>query len=294
MWHSKRSCQTASREKEGRKMYEENLESVAAISVAKSSYLASSRFSYLVASILAGVYVGLGIILIFTVGAPLASASLPVVNLVMGLSFGIALTLVVFAGSELFTGNNMYMMVGLLEKRIGLKDLLKVWSWSWLGNLLGSMGLAALVVASGVMTPQADFVTKIAQAKIQAPLLELFLRGILCNWLVCLALWSSGRAKSESAKCILIFWCLFAFIAAGFEHSVANMTLLPMALFLPHPQGVNFLGFLRNLFTVTMGNIVGGAFFVGVLYWLASRPGKLPKFLVSTPALSKELSLSRW
>lgn len=259
-------------------MYAENLENIAVASVAKSSYLASSRFSYLVASILAGVYVGLGIILIFTVGATLSSASLPVANLVMGLSFGIALTLVVFSGSELFTGNNMYMTVGLLEKRIGLKDLLKVWAWSWMGNLVGSVGLAALVVASGVMATKADFVIKIAQVKMQTPILELFLRGILCNWLVCLALWSSGRTKSDAAKCILIFWCLFAFIAAGFEHSVANMTLLPMAMFLPHPEGVTFPGILRNLFAVTMGNIVGGGFFVGALYWFASRPGKFLKF----------------
>lgn len=259
-------------------MYAENLENVAAVSAAKSSYLASSRFSYFVASILAGVYVGFGIILIFTVGAPLASASLPVVNLVMGLSFGIALTLVVFAGSELFTGNNMYMMVGFLERRIGLKDLLRVWVWSWLGNLAGSVGLAALVVASGVMATKSDFVTKIAQAKMQAPIIELFLRGILCNWLVCLALWCSCRTKSDAAKCILIFWCLFAFIAVGFEHSVANMTLLPMAIFLPHPEGVTLMGFFKNLFAVTMGNIVGGAFFVGALYWFASRPGKFLKF----------------
>jgi nitrite transporter NirC len=101
-------------------MYHEALENMAALSVAKSSYLKKSRLSYLVASILAGVYVGFGIILIFTVGAPLADANAPVVNLVMGLSFGIALTLVVFAGSELFTGNNMCMAIGALEKKVTL------------------------------------------------------------------------------------------------------------------------------------------------------------------------------
>ena len=258
-------------------MYVEALENIAAVSALKASYLKSSRFSYIVASILAGVYVGLGIILIFTIGAPLAKAEAPVVSLAMGLSFGIALTLVVFAGSELFTGNNMYRVVGVLEKRTGLADLLRVWGWSWLGNLLGSIGLAALVVGSGVMLNKADFVLKLAQAKMQAPLIELFLRGILCNWLVCLALWSAGRTKSDAAKCILIFWCLFAFIAAGFEHSVANMTLLPMALFLPHPETVSWLGFWRNLLAVTSGNIIGGGFFVGLLYWVASRPAKFSK-----------------
>ena len=216
-------------------MYTDSLESIAVTSVSKSSYVKSSRLSYLAASILAGVYVGFGILLIFAIGAPLSSSGVPAINLAMGVSFGIALTLVVFAGSELFTGNNMYMVVGLLERRIGLNDLIRVWGWSWFGNFFGSMGLAALAVLSGVMATRADFIAKIAQAKMQAPVIELFLRGILCNWLVCLALWSSSRTKSDTTKCILIFWCLFAFIALGFEHSVANMTLLPMALFLPHP-----------------------------------------------------------
>jgi nitrite transporter NirC len=197
----------------------------------------------------------------------------------MGLSFGIALTLVVFAGSELFTGNNMFMVAGVLEKKVTVADLVRVWGWSWFGNLIGSMGLAALVVGSGVMMSKAEFVIKIAQAKMQAPLAELFLRGILCNWLVCLALWCSNRTKSDTAKCILIFWCLFAFIACGFEHSVANMTLLPMALFLPHSEAVNWLGFGKNLLAVTAGNIIGGGFFVSALYWIASRPARFSKLL---------------
>ncbi len=258
-------------------MYAEALENIAAISAVKASYLKSSRLSYLVASILAGAYVGIGIILIFTVGAPLAGAGTPVVSMIMGLSFGIALTLVLFAGSELFTGNNMFMVAGVLEKKAGLGDLFRVWGWSWLGNLLGSVGLAALAVGSGVMMSKAEFISKVAQAKMQAPLFELFLRGILCNWLVCLALWSAGRTKSDAAKCILIFWCLFAFIACGFEHSVANMTLLPMALFLPHPEAVNWLGFWKNILAVTAGNIIGGGFFVGALYWIASRPARFSK-----------------
>lgn len=252
-------------------MYAETLENIAAASVAKKSFLESSKLSYLVASIFAGVYVGFGIVLILSVGAPLANANIPGVNLAMGISFGVALTLVVFAGAELFTGNNLFMPVGLLEKKVGLNDLLKIWGWSWLGNLLGSIGLAALVVSSGVMANKAEFVARIAQAKIEAPFLELFFRGLLCNWLVCLALWCCHRTKSDATKCILIFWCLFAFIAPGFEHSVANMTLLPMALFLPHPGVVSFTGLCKNLFAVTLGNIVGGGFLVGALYWVVCR-----------------------
>ncbi len=87
---------------------------------------------------------------------------------------------------------------------------------------------------------------------------------------MCLALWTSGQAKSDVAKCILIFWCLFAFIASGFEHSVANMTLLSIALFFPHGDTVSWLGFANNLTWVTLGNIAGGGVFVGGMYWLAT------------------------
>lgn len=103
------------------------------------------------------------------------------------------------------------------------------------------------------------------------PFSELFFRGILCNWLVCLALWMSSRAKSEAAKLVLIWWCLFAFIASGYEHSVANMTLLSVAVLLPnHPETISIAGWLHNMIPVTLGNIIGGGVFVGMAYWLIS------------------------
>lgn len=188
----------------------------------------------------------------------------------MGVSFGIALTLVVFAGAELFTGNNMFMTIGLLKKEVTASEVLKVWVFSWVGNLIGSLLLAYLVVASGAISHAANFIEKISVAKMTMPAMQLFLRGILCNWLVCLALWTSSRAKSDTAKCILIFWCLFAFVACGYEHSIANMSLLSMSLFAPHGSAISWLGFLRNMFYVTMGNIVGGSFFVGALYCVAT------------------------
>ena len=106
-----------------------------------------------------------------------------------------------------------------------------------------------------------------------APGTELFVRAMLCNWLVCLAIWGAARSKSDTAKCIIIFWCLFAFIAAGFEHSVANMTLFSVALFSEHPETVSLAGAVRNLVWVTLGNTFSGAVFMGFGYWLAAgRP----------------------
>ena len=252
-------------------MYSESFQPVLAAARKKVELLHRSKSSYLLSSMLAGAYIGIGIALIFSVGAPLAQAGSAFVRPLMGVSFGIALTLVVFAGAELFTGNNMIMAIGVLHKEVSGADLVKVWGLSWVGNLLGSSVLALLVVASGSLEHASEFIAKVAAAKMSAPALQLFTRGILCNWLVCLALWMSARAKTDTAKCILIFWCLYAFIASGFEHSVANMSLLVMALFVPHGEAVSWVGFGNNLLFVTLGNIVGGALFVGGLYWLLGR-----------------------
>lgn len=256
-------------------MYLESVEIISTAAKLKIEYLKRSILSYITSSILAGTYIGIGIVLIFSVGAPLAAEGSIFLRPLMGVSFGIALTLVVFAGAELFTGNNMFMTIGLLKKEVSAAEVLKVWMFSWIGNLIGSLLLAYLVVASGAISHAANFIEKVSIAKMTMPALQLFLRGVLCNWLVCLALWTSSRAKSDTAKCILIFWCLFAFIACGYEHSIANMTLLSMSLFAQHAQAISWLGFFRNMFYVTMGNIVGGSFFVGALYCVATyREGK--------------------
>jgi nitrite transporter NirC len=107
-----------------------------------------------------------------------------------------------------------------------------------------------------------------------APAVELLARGMLCNWLVCLALWMSGRTSNDAAKCIVIFWCLFAFIASGFEHSVANMTLFSIALLGEHPEAVSLSGMGYNLLWVTIGNLLAGSVFMAGGYWLYSGGNK--------------------
>lgn len=255
-------------------MFIDDVNAMASAARIKTAYLNRSKVAYFASAVLAGAYIGIGIVLIFSLGAPLAASGSDFVRLVMASAFGIALTLIVFAGAELFTGNNMIMTLGVARKEVPLSGLLKVWAFSWSGNLLGSLLLAFLVVASGAIAHAGDFIERAAAAKMTMPPLQMFIRGILCNWLVCLALWMSGRTKNDTTKCILIFWCLFAFIACGYEHSIANMTLLAMALFAPHGAAVSWLGFGTNLLFVTLGNIVGGALFVGVMYWLATRKEK--------------------
>jgi nitrite transporter NirC len=253
-------------------MHNETIDSLAEIAERKEANLARSFASHLSLSMLAGMYVGVGIILIFSIGAPLAAADSPFTKLAMGASFGVALTLVIFAGAELFTGNNMIFTLSTLRGRTGLAALGKNWLWTWIGNLLGSAFLAYIVIKAGTFDAPAfrDFVLKVTATKMNLPWLQLFLRGVLANWLVCLAIWQAAKTKSDAAKLGLIFWCLFAFIASGFEHSIANMTLLSMGLLLPHGADVTLAGFVRNLAATTLGNIVGGCLFVAFPYWLAS------------------------
>jgi nitrite transporter len=253
-------------------MFNDVIEKVSNSSVAKSNLLKRSKGKYLVSSALAGMFVGFGIILIFTIGGLLSSVNSPATKIIMGMSFGVALSLVIMAGSELFTGNNMVMTIGALEKKVTLSDTFNIWIFSFIGNLLGSILLGYMYSKSGLATGSVgEFIGKVSTAKMTAPAMELFIRGILCNILVCLAVWCSFKLKEETSKLIMIFWCLFVFITAGFEHSIANMTLLAIGLFIPHPATVTVSGYLYNIGIVTLGNMVGGILFVGLAYWYVSK-----------------------
>ncbi|MFU0824838.1 formate/nitrite transporter family protein [Clostridium sp.] len=253
-------------------MFSETINKISDAAQGKRNLLEKGKSKYLFSSALAGMYVGFGILLIFTVGGLLSKAQSPSTKIVMGLSFAIALSLVLMAGSELFTGNNMIMSIGALQKRTSWKDAFKVWTYSYIGNLIGSVILAGIFVLSGLASDStAEFMLKTSAAKMSAPFIQLFMRGILCNILVCLAVWCSFKLKEETAKIIMISLCLFAFITSGFEHSVANMTLLSVGLMIPHAAAVSLGGFVYNLVAVTLGNMLGGIFFVGFAYWFISK-----------------------
>lgn len=253
-------------------MFNDVIEKIGNSAIAKISLLKKSKCKYLVSSALAGMFVGFGIILIFTIGGVLSSVNSASTKIVMGLSFGVALSLVIMAGSELFTGNNMVMTIGALEKKVTIGDTLNIWIFSFIGNLIGSILLAYMYSKSGLSTGVVgEFIGKISSVKMSVPAMELFIRGILCNIMVCLAVWCSFKLKEEIAKLIMIFWCLFVFITAGFEHSIANMTLLAIGLFIPHPETVTVSGYLYNIGFVTLGNMVGGILFVALAYWYVSK-----------------------
>jgi nitrite transporter NirC len=229
-----------------------------------------SLVSHFVRSMLAGMYVGAAIVLIFTVGSYLPDESR---RLLMGVCFGGALTIVIFAGSELFTGSNLVLTLGVFTRKATWKDLFANWGWTYLGNLAGSILLAVMAIRAGIFDaePMKTFVLKLVQTKMNIPPEQLFWRAVLANWLVCLGVWMAARIKEETARIIMIWWCMFTFITCGYEHSIANMCGLMLGLLLPHGDFlISWQGYGYNLGIATIGNIVGGAIFVAGLYWIGS------------------------
>jgi nitrite transporter NirC len=273
-------------------MYSKTLDNFAEVAAAKAAYAREEPLAFFVSSMMAGAYVGIGIILIFTLGQQIDPS---LRSLVMGACFGIALTLVIFAGSDLFTGHTMFMTVGVARGASDWAGLTRNWVLTWIGNLAGSVLLAVVFWIAGggqVLKEGADLIYNASAAKMSAPALVLIARAALCNWLVCLGIWTSARATSDAAKCILIWWCLFAFIACGFEHSVANMTVFSVALLGNHPASVSLGGMAYNLIWVTLGNIVGGAGFVALAYLVASPKGAA-QAQAETPATAPATASAR-
>ncbi len=217
---------------------------------------------------LAGAFVGLGA-LMFTLVASDASLGFAASRLLGGLAFSLGLILVTVAGAELFTGNNLLAMAwasGLVSTR----DVMRNWLVVCAANFVGAAGLALLVWLSGHAAMNGGNVARnaigIAAAKAALPIGEAFFRGVLCNVLVCMAVWMALAGRSVVDKAVAIVFPIAAFVAAGFEHSVANMYFFPLAWLLGAPLG--WMDVARNLVPVIAGNIVGGSVLVALVYYL--------------------------
>jgi formate transporter len=235
-----------------------------------------------VLAILAGAFIGLGGAFFIGVTFDATGISRGLLSLVGGIVFSLGLILVIVAGAELFTGNNLLVMA-LMAGKITAAQLLKNWLIVYIGNFVGAVGLAVLMVLSGVWWLHdgavAAKVLAIADAKLALSPVEAFFRGVLCNMLVCLAVWLCFAGRSVTDKVVSIILPVAAFVALGFEHSVANMFFVPAAMLvdglapastiaLLNSPDIFFSDFLLdNLLPVTLGNIVGGAVLVGLVYW---------------------------
>ncbi len=226
-------------------------------------------------AVLAGAFIGLGAMLSVMVKAD-TTLGFAVSALLSGLVFSLGLLLVVVAGAELFTGNNLLVMAWA-DGRITAAQVLRHWAIVCLGNGVGAVGLASLVWASGHLQMHGgalgEKVVQIALAKQDLSLWSAFARGVLCNILVCMAVWMAMAGRSVVDKAVAVVFPVMAFVAAGFEHSIANMYLMPQALMLQasgvlaNGPALTLDGMLGNWGAVVLGNLVGGAGLVGLVYW---------------------------
>ncbi|MFO8063377.1 MAG: formate/nitrite transporter family protein [Spirochaetota bacterium] len=235
-------------------------------------------------AVLAGAFIGFGAVFATTVSAG-ASGVLPygVTRLLVGLVFSLGLILVLVGGAELFTGNNLIVMAWAGGK-VSTKLMLRNWLVVYVGNFVGAVGLALMVFYSGYYANGGGEVGASALAtatgKLEHGFGEAIVLGILCNILVCLAVWLTFSARTTTDRILAVIFPITAFVAAGFEHSVANMYFIPIGLFIKNfdpafleatataAAELSWGGFfLKNLIPVTIGNIIGGSLFVGLLYW---------------------------
>jgi nitrite transporter NirC len=248
---------------------------------------------FLVSGMLGGAYIGVGIVLMVSTAGPMAAAGDSMTKLVAGLVFGVALTLVVFAGADLATSAMMVLPQGLLMRSIRFGRATATVLFMFACNLLGALLFSTLVALSGVLVsnpPAGTMLAELLAARAAQTPVELFVRGLLCNALVCLAVWMGTRVKSEGARITLIFLAITAFVSSGFEHVVANMTIYGLGLAMGDPNAT-WLIFGGNLLWVGLGNLIGGGLIIGAGYWLiGGRPKFDPESVVPARVLSSERS----
>jgi formate transporter len=236
----------------------------------------ADTLTFFILAVLAGAFISIGA-LFFVVVVTDSALGYGVTRLLGGLSFSLGLILVVVAGAELFTGNNLIAMAWA-SRLIGTRDVLRSWVLAYVGNVAGCLGTVLLVAGSGVSSLGGGAVGKtaiaLAQAKAGLSVTEAFTRGVLCNALVCLAVWLAIGARSVTDKILAIVFPITAFVAIGFEHSIANWFLLPYGWALGGPGGIPIDGAMRNLAASTAGNLVGGTLLVAGVYWVAYLRGE--------------------
>lgn len=224
-------------------------------------------------AVLAGAFISFGAML-FTLVMTDSGLGFGPARLLGGVAFSLGLILVVIAGAELFTGNNLIVMAWA-DRRITALELLRNLSIVYVGNFVGAVATAFFVFWSGTLALGDGSVSRtalsIAQSKVALPFDEAFVRGILCNALVCLAVWLSYAARTVAGKILAIIFPIAAFVALGFEHSVANMYFIPLGMIIG--DTISAAQFLANLVAVTGGNLLGGSVLVGLVYWIAYRRG---------------------
>lgn len=237
----------------------------------KLEYCRKHPGRYLSRAAIAGAYIMVGSIISTLCGAWFYTSNMGVAKLLAAATFATALILIVLLGGELFTGANFVMGVSLYENTVSVAGAIRIWVFCYIGNFIGIFLLALIITGSGASFDYfSSYLALVVPGKLSGTWYALLLKGVMCNFLVCLGVFAGFKLKSESGKCIAIILVITTFVLAGFEHSVANMATFSLyALMVPNPD---FAGIVWNMIWVTLGNIIGGAVLLGLPLWLSSEP----------------------
>lgn len=252
-------------------LYKDEIDEVVASAKKKEEYFDENPFKYFMLAVIAGFFVIVGIAIAYTIGGMFFHMDKMYGKLGVALTFSIALDLIYFAGSELFTGNNFILGVALYEGKMKVSKVAKILFICFLGNFAGIIVFSLIYVFGGAPAGHTtEYIMYASAAKVKLTPIQSVLRGILCNFVVCLAVWISIKMKEETAKVIVIFWCILAFCIAGFEHCIANLAVFFIALISPD-SSITVWSAVYSTFWVTIGNMIGGAIFLGFPYWFVSK-----------------------
>lgn len=244
------------------------------LALKKAKIYKHSKLRYLSRSMLASMFIGFGVIVAFKTGNYFYLEHSPFTYPMAALTFGAAIILISYGGGDLFTGNTFYYTYAALRKKMSWSESLKLWLWSYGGNIIGAAIFAFLIYTTGLFEDSSvnGFLLSVVDKKMNTPTMELFFRGILCNWLVCLAFFIPMSFKDDGAKMFAMMLFVFCFFISGYEHSIANMCTFAIALVLNHPGTISMAGVMHNLIPVTLGNLIGGGVLMGYMYYYVNKP----------------------
>ncbi|MGP7819625.1 formate/nitrite transporter family protein [Niallia sp. 01092] len=250
------------------------LTEVEALAQKKLKIFKQSRLRSILRSMVASMFIGFGVIVAFKTGNFFFMEDSPLAYPMAALVFGAAIILIAYGGGDLFTGNTFYFTYAALRRKISWTEVFQVWGTSYVGNILGAVCFAILIYLTGLFNSSDvnGFLLYVAEHKVHAPISELFFRAILCNWLVCLAFFIPMTLKGDGPKLFAMVLFVFCFFISGYEHSIANMCTFAIALVLDQNPAINFVSVIRNIIPVTIGNLIGGVFFMGVMYYFINKP----------------------
>ncbi|MEH7223552.1 formate/nitrite transporter family protein [Bacillus sp. JJ1566] len=249
------------------------LSSIEQLALSRRDTFQNSRFIYFLRAVLASMFIGFGVIVAFRTGNFFFVQQSPVAFPIAAITFGAAIILIAYGGGDLFTGDTFYYSYAALRKKMKWKVVGQMWLYSYIGNIIGAIFFAFLIFMTGLFEGELvnEFLLTVAKNKTQLSIPQLFFRGLLCNWLVCLAFFLPMGMRGDGSKIFIMMLLVFCFFISGYEHSIANMCTFAVSFVMNHPDSVTVNGVIHNLIPVTIGNLIGGGGFMAWMYFYANK-----------------------